>query len=34
MWPPLPLAEWRDTHDTLHMWMQMVGKTRLALAAR
>ena len=32
-WPSLPpLAEWRETHDTLHMWMQMVGKTRLALA--
>ena len=32
-WPPaLPLAEWRDTHDTLHMWMQMVGKTRMAFA--
>jgi Family of unknown function (DUF5996) len=33
VWPRgLPLAEWRDTHDTLHMWMQIVGKTRLALA--
>jgi hypothetical protein len=31
-WPSLPLAEWQDTHDTLHMWMQVVGKTRLALA--
>jgi hypothetical protein len=31
-WPSLPLADWRETHDTLHMWMQMVGKTRLALA--
>jgi hypothetical protein len=28
----LPLAEWRETRDTLHMWMQIVGKTRLALA--
>ena len=34
IWPSLPLAEWQDTHDTLHMWMQMVGKTRLALAPR
>src|SRR6266545_3654698 len=35
MWPGgLPLAEWRETHDTLHMWMQMVGKTRLALSPR
>ena len=31
-WPTLPLSEWRDTYDTLHMWMQIVGKTRLALA--
>ena len=34
VWPSLPLEEWRATHDTLHMWMQMVGKTRLALAPR
>lgn len=34
IWPNLPLADWRDTHDTLHMWMQIVGKTRLALAPR
>jgi hypothetical protein len=32
VWPRLPLSEWQDTHDTLHMWMQIVGKTRLALA--
>ena len=32
-WPPsLPLAAWQPTHDTLHMWLQIVGKTRLALA--
>ena len=31
-WPPLPLAQWRDTYATLHMWTQIVGKTRLALA--
>ena len=31
-WPALPLAPWRDTYATLHMWMQIVGKTRLALA--
>jgi hypothetical protein len=29
-WPELPLAAWRDTKDTLHMWTQIVGKTRLA----
>ena len=35
IWPEgLPLAQWRETHDTLHMWMQIVGKTRLALAPR
>lgn len=32
LWPALPLEEWRDTYATLHMWTQMVGKTRLALA--
>jgi hypothetical protein len=31
-WPSLPLAEWKDTLDTLHRWVQIVGKTRLALA--
>jgi enamine deaminase RidA (YjgF/YER057c/UK114 family) len=30
-WPPLPLDAWRDTYATLHMWTQVVGKTRLAL---
>jgi hypothetical protein len=31
-WPPLPLAEWQATYETLHRWLQIVGKTRLALA--
>lgn len=31
-WPALPLAEWEETYATLHRWMQIVGKTRLALA--
>lgn len=31
-WPALPLESWRDTYATLHMWTQIVGKTRLALA--
>lgn len=31
-WPELPLADWRDTYATLHMWTQVVGKIRLALA--
>ena len=29
LWPPLPLAAWRDTCATLHMWTQIVGKIRL-----
>ena len=29
--PALPYAEWRDTRDTLHRWLQIVGKVRLAL---
>jgi hypothetical protein len=32
VWPSLPLAEWQDSLDTLHRWVQIVGKTRLALA--
>ena len=32
--PPLPLAEWKATYDTLHMWTQIVGKVRLALRRR
>src|SRR4029078_2984374 len=31
-WPELPLAAWRDTRDTLHLWTQVVGKIRLTLA--
>ena len=31
IWPELPLAEWKDTYETLHMWTQIVGKIRLAL---
>jgi hypothetical protein len=31
-WPALPLAAWADTCATLHMWTQIVGKIRLALA--
>src|SRR6188768_4098403 len=29
VWPELPLAAWRDTYATLHMWTQIVGKLRL-----
>jgi hypothetical protein len=31
-WPELPFEPWRPTCDTLHMWTQIVGKVRLALA--
>lgn len=30
-WPELPWSAWSETADTLHMWTQIVGKTRLAL---
>jgi hypothetical protein len=31
-WPPLPLNEWQQTYRTLHMWLQIVGKVRMALS--
>ncbi len=31
-WQPLPLDEWQDTYATLHMYTQVLGKTRLAFA--
>lgn len=31
-WPELPLEGWQKTYATLHMWTQIVGKTRLALS--
>ena len=31
-WPALPYDNWRATCTTLHMWTQVVGKVRLALA--
>jgi hypothetical protein len=30
-WPPLPYEEWKDTLDTLHMCLQVVGKVQLEL---
>lgn len=30
-WPELDWGAWKDTAETLHMFMQIVGKTRLAL---
>jgi|SRR5579875_2014941 len=31
-WPSLPLEQWQPTRDTVHLWTQIVGKTRLVLA--
>ena len=33
-WPALPLAEWRDTCATLHMWTQVVGKLAIPTTPR
>jgi hypothetical protein len=30
-WPALPYEEWRETCESLHLWLQLVGKVRLAL---
>jgi Family of unknown function (DUF5996) len=30
-WPALELHEWLSTRDTLHLWLQIVGKIRLTL---
>jgi hypothetical protein len=32
-WPDLPLAQWSETKDALHMWLQIIGKVRLRLSA-
>src|ERR1700687_3395723 len=32
VWPTLPYEDWKGTLDTLHMWMQIVGKVKLAIA--
>jgi hypothetical protein len=30
-WPELRLADWVETRDALHLWLQVVGKVRLTL---
>jgi hypothetical protein len=30
-WQRLPVQDWQDTRDTVHLWTQIVGKVRLAL---
>jgi hypothetical protein len=31
-WPALPLEAWRETSETLHLWLQIAGKVRIALS--
>jgi len=33
-WPELDWEQWKETADTLHMFLQIVGKTRVALTPR
>ena len=30
-WPELPFEAWKDTRDTLQLWLQIVGKVKLKL---
>ncbi|MEV6138384.1 DUF5996 family protein [Nocardia sp. NPDC051990] len=32
VWPSLRVSDWQDTRETLHMWLQVVGKIRMAYA--
>ncbi len=32
LWPALPWQDWQETCVTIHMWSQIIGKIRLALA--
>jgi hypothetical protein len=34
VFPPMPLVEWQDTKSTLHRFVQVVGKVRLASTVR
>ncbi|GAA1877669.1 DUF5996 family protein [Streptantibioticus ferralitis] len=34
IFPPIPLAEWKDSKETLHRFAQIVGKIRLASGVR
>jgi hypothetical protein len=31
-WPSLPLSSWKDACHTLHLWIQIAGKIRMALS--
>lgn len=30
VWPELPVAGWRSTRDTFQLWLQVVGKVKMA----
>ena len=30
-WPALPLEPWQDTKQALHLYLQVIGKVRMAL---
>ena len=30
VWPELPIDSWEPTRDTLTLWLQIVGKIRIA----
>lgn len=32
IWPELPLSAWNSTYETLHRWVQVIGKIRLTLS--
>src|SRR4051812_47007081 len=34
LFPAMPLAEWRDSKETLHRFAQIIGKIRLAAGVR
>jgi hypothetical protein len=34
LFPALPIEEWEETKDTLHLYLQIIGKIRLALFPR
>lgn len=34
LFPPIPLAQWQDSKETLHRFSQVIGKIRLASSAR
>lgn len=33
VWPELAIPNWSESAETLHLWSQLVGKTKVALAA-